>query len=146
MAPVVFKLFFPSILRKAVRDHSEGVYLKYWPDGSLIDLHCLHSKGNCTKVCFRSTLYSSNDLLYISMCMDIFNGKWKTSRWKPERLCYLAVGYIIAYIMMQLHIIHQRSRIMIVYYMISEVFQNNLICIIRFHGIDTPTLFQWTCQ
>ena len=41
-------------------------------------------------------------------------------------------------IIMQLPIIHQRSRIMIVYHMISEVIQNNLICIIRFHGIDIP--------
>ena len=53
-------------------------------------------------------------------------------------LCYLAVAYIIAYIIMQLHIIHQRPRIMIVYHMISEVIQNNPICTIRFHGIDIP--------
>ena len=32
---------------------------------------------------------------------------------------------------------------MIVYHMISEVIQNNLICIIRCHGIDIPILFQW---
>ena len=44
---------------------------------------------------------------------------------------------------MQLHIIHQRPRIMIVYHVISEVFQNNLICIIRFHGVDIPIVFQW---
>ena len=27
--------------------------------------------------------------------------------------------------------------------MISEVIQNDLICIIRFHDIDIPILFQW---
>ena len=66
-------------------------------------------------------------------------------KWNPnltQNTCYLAVVYIIAYIIMQLHIIHQRPRIMIVYHMISEVIQNNLICIIRFHGIDIPILFQ----
>ena len=36
--------------------------------------------------------------------------------------------YAIAYIIiMQLHIIHQRLRIMIVFHMVSEVIQNNLI-------------------
>ena len=60
-------------------------------------------------------------------------------------ICYLAAAYIIAYIIMQLHIIHQRPKIMIVYHMISEVIQNNLICIIRFHGIDIPIVFQWGC-
>ena len=60
--------------------------------------------------------------------------------------CYLAVAYIVAYIIMQLHIIHQRPRIMIMCHMISDVIQNNLICIIRFHGIDIPILFQWGCQ
>ena len=47
---------------------------------------------------------------------------------------------------LQLHIIHQRPGIMIVYAMTSEVIQNNLISIIRFHGIDIPILFQWGCQ
>ena len=45
-----------------------------------------------------------------------------------------------------MHIIHQRPRIMIVYHMISEVIQNNLICIIRFHGVDIPMVFQWGHQ
>ena len=53
---------------------------------------------------------------------------------------------LYAYIIIQLHIIHQRSRIMIVYHMISEVIQNNLICIIRFHGVDIPIVFQWGHQ
>ena len=30
--------------------------------------------------------------------------------------------------------------------MISEVIQNNLICIIRFHGVDIPIVFQWGHQ
>ena len=50
---------------------------------------------------------------------------------------------LYAYIIMQLHIIHQRPRIMIVYHMISEVIQNNLNCIISFHGVDIPIVFQW---
>ena len=49
---------------------------------------------------------------------------------------------LYAYIIIQLHIIHQRPRIMIVYHMISEVIQNNLVCIIRFHGVDIPIVFQ----
>ena len=53
---------------------------------------------------------------------------------------------LYAYIIIQLHIIHQRPRIMIVYHMISEVIQNNLICIIRFHGVDIPIVFQWGHQ
>ena len=53
---------------------------------------------------------------------------------------------LYAYIIIQLHIIHQRPRIMIVYHMISEVIQNNLICIIRFHGVDIPIVFQWGYQ
>ena len=46
------------------------------------------------------------------------------------------------YIIIQLHIIPQRPRIMIVYHMISEEIQDNLICISRFHGIDILTLFK----
>ena len=53
---------------------------------------------------------------------------------------------LYAYIIIQLHIIHQRPRIMIVYHDISEVIQNNLICIIRFHGVDIPIVFQWGHQ
>ena len=53
---------------------------------------------------------------------------------------------LYAYIIIQLHIIHQRSRIIIVYHTISEVIQNKLICIIRFHGVDMPILFQWEHQ
>ena len=53
---------------------------------------------------------------------------------------------LYAYIIMQLHIIHQRPRIMIVYHMISEVIQDNLVCIIRFHGVDIPIVFQWGHQ
>ena len=53
---------------------------------------------------------------------------------------------LYAYIILQLHIIHQGPRIMIVYHMISEVIQNNLICIIRFHGVDVPIVFQWEHQ
>ena len=56
--------------------------------------------------------------------------------------CYLAIAYII----IQLHIIHQRPRIMNVYHITSKEIQNNLICISRFHGIDILTLFQWRCQ
>ena len=37
-------------------------------------------------------------------------------------------------------------KIMIVYHMISEVIQNNLICIIRFHGVDICIVFQWGCH
>ena len=44
---------------------------------------------------------------------------------------------------MQLHIIHQRPSIMIVYNMISNKMQNNIVSIGRFHGIDILTLFQW---
>ena len=57
--------------------------------------------------------------------------KWTTS------VCYLANAYIV----MQLQTIHQRPRITIVYHMISEEIQNNLICIIRFYDIDILTLF-----
>ena len=53
---------------------------------------------------------------------------------------------LYAYIIIQLHIIHQRPRIMIVYHMISEVIQNNLVCIVRFHGVDIPIVFQWGHQ
>ena len=53
---------------------------------------------------------------------------------------------LYAYIIIQLYIIHQRPRIMIVYHEISEVIQNNLICIIRFHGVDIPIVFQWGHQ
>ena len=53
---------------------------------------------------------------------------------------------LYAYIIIQLHIIHQRPRTMIVYHMISEVIQNNLVCIIRFHGVDIPIVFQWGHQ
>ena len=61
----------------------------------------------------------------------------------------MTVAYIVAIIciyFLQLHIIHQRPRIMIVYHMISEVIQNNLVCIIRFHGVDIPIVFQWGHQ
>ena len=53
---------------------------------------------------------------------------------------------LYAYIIIQLHIINQRPRIMIVYHVILEVIQNNLICIIRFHGVDIPMVFQWGHQ
>ena len=69
---------------------------------------------------------------------------------KAQTLCVTVQLDILlqlyVYIIMQLHIIHQRPRIMIVYHMISEVIQNNLNCIIRFHGVDVPKVFQWGCQ
>ena len=81
---------------------------------------------------------SSNHFSCISYCEQLCFAL--TLKKLSESKCYLAIAYII--IIMQLHIIHQRPRIMIVYHMMSEVIQNNLICIIRFHGINIPILFQ----
>ena len=88
----------------------------------------------------------------IDKILDIIKRKVLKGTHLPLSIKEIQAGYLsspyfkYAYIIIQLHIIHQRPRIMIVYHMISEVIQNNLICIIRFHGVDIPIVFQWGCQ
>ena len=86
-------------------------------------------------------LFTGKGFLWSNCVTDCFTGcLWCDCAIGCDKgCCYLA----IAYITMQLHIIHQGPRIKIAYNMISKEIQNNVICISRFHGIDILILFQW---
>ena len=57
LAPVLYNLFFICMLNHAIRDFEQGVYLRYWLDGSLFDLCRLRAKTKTEKDSCESTVW-----------------------------------------------------------------------------------------
>ena len=58
--PVLFKLFFTCVLSHAIRDLEQGVYLRYWLDGSLFNLPRLTAKTETVKKTVLEALFADD--------------------------------------------------------------------------------------
>lgn len=58
LAPILFNLLFTCILRQAMQDFEEGVYIDYCYDGSIFDLHRLSVKTKTLTSLLQEVLYA----------------------------------------------------------------------------------------
>jgi hypothetical protein len=60
LAPVLFNLFFTCVLRHAVQDLQEGVYVRYRYDGSIFDLRRLNAKTKTLTDLIQEALFADD--------------------------------------------------------------------------------------
>jgi exonuclease III len=60
LAPVLFNLFFTCVLRHAVQDLQEGVYVRYRYDGSIFDLRRLNAKTKTLTELLQEALFADD--------------------------------------------------------------------------------------
>ena len=60
LAPVLFNLFFTCVLNHAIKDFSNGVYLRYRLDGSMFDLRRLSARTKTTEQLITEALFADD--------------------------------------------------------------------------------------
>lgn len=60
LAPVLFNIFFTSMLSHSCKNLEKGIYLKYRMDGSLFDLRRLQAKTKTSTVLLREALFADD--------------------------------------------------------------------------------------
>ena len=60
LAPVLFNLFFTCVLNHAIKDLSNGVYLRYRLDGSMFDLRRLNARTKTTEQLITEALFADD--------------------------------------------------------------------------------------